>query len=104
MVAGGAHLEDGDRHPSSASRRGGGGGGGGGGATTGSWVSGQSVSTSGSVGSPSSRSEHAMATPASDSTFLRLNHLDIHADDAATQDAAASVSSSSSLLLLILFD
>ncbi|KAG6771862.1 hypothetical protein POTOM_023255 [Populus tomentosa] len=96
MVAGGAHLEDGDRHPSSASRRGGGGGG----ATTGSWVSGQSVSTSGSVGSPSSRSEHAMATPASDSTFLRLNHLDIHADDAATQDAAASVSSS--LLLFIL--
>ncbi|KAL9399084.1 hypothetical protein Peur_008045 [Populus x canadensis] len=88
MVAGGAHLEDGDRHPSSASRRGGGGGGGG--ATTGSWVSGQSVSTSGSVGSPSSRSEHAMATPASDSTFLRLNHLDIHADDAATQDAAAN--------------
>ncbi|KAH8505676.1 hypothetical protein H0E87_012775 [Populus deltoides] len=86
MVAGGAHLEDGDRHPSSASRRGGGGGG----ATTGSWVSGQSVSTSGSVGSPSSRSEHAMATPASDSTFLRLNHLDIHADDAATQDAAAN--------------
>ncbi|KAG6769774.1 hypothetical protein POTOM_025436 [Populus tomentosa] len=83
MVAGGAHLEDGDRHPSSASRRGGG-------ATTGSWVSGQSVSTSGSVGSPSSRSEHAMATPASDSTFLRLNHLDIHADDAATQDAAAN--------------
>jgi hypothetical protein len=32
-----------------------------------------------------------MATPASDNTFLRLNHLDIHADDAATQDAAASV-------------
>ena len=87
MVTGGGHLEDGDRHPSSAATRGGGGGG----ATTGSWVSGQSVSTSGSVGSPSSRSEHAMATPASDNTFLRLNHLDIHADDAATQDAAASV-------------
>ena len=87
MVTGGGHLEDGDRHPSSAATRGGGGG-----ATTGSWVSGQSVSTSGSVGSPSSRSEHAMATPASDTTFLRLNHLDIHAaDDAATQDAAASV-------------
>uniref|UniRef100_A0A3N7G5C9 E2F/DP family winged-helix DNA-binding domain-containing protein n=1 Tax=Populus trichocarpa TaxID=3694 RepID=A0A3N7G5C9_POPTR len=85
MVTGGGHLEDGDRHPSSAATRGGGGG-----ATTGSWVSGQSVSTSGSVGSPSSRSEHAMATPASDNTFLRLNHLDIHADDAATQDAAAN--------------
>uniref|UniRef100_A0A6N2KWI1 E2F/DP family winged-helix DNA-binding domain-containing protein n=1 Tax=Salix viminalis TaxID=40686 RepID=A0A6N2KWI1_SALVM len=84
MVTGGAHLEDGDRHPSSASRRGGGG------ATTGSWASGQSVSTSGSVGSPSSRSEQAMATPASDNTFLRLNHLDIHADDAATQDAAGN--------------
>jgi len=85
MVTGGGHLEDGDRHPSSAATRGGGG------ATTGSWVSGQSMSTSGSVGSPSSRSEHVMATPASDNTFLRLNHLDIHADDAATQDAAASV-------------
>ncbi|KAJ6303673.1 hypothetical protein OIU77_017534 [Salix suchowensis] len=82
MVTGGAHLEDGDRRPSSATR--------GGGATTGSWVSGQSVSTSGSVGSPSSRSEHAMATPASDNAFLRLNHLDIHADDAVTQDAAAN--------------
>ncbi|KAF9665064.1 hypothetical protein SADUNF_Sadunf16G0083300 [Salix dunnii] len=81
MVTGGAHLEDGDRHPSSATR---------GGATAGSWVSGQSVSTSGSVGSPSSRSEHAMATPASDNAFLRLNHLDIHADDAVTQDAAAN--------------
>uniref|UniRef100_A0A6N2KNW6 E2F/DP family winged-helix DNA-binding domain-containing protein n=1 Tax=Salix viminalis TaxID=40686 RepID=A0A6N2KNW6_SALVM len=82
MVTGGPPLEDGDMRPSSATR--------GGGATTGSWVSGQSVSTSGSVGSPSSRSEHAMATPASDNAFLRLNHLDIHADDAVTQDAAAN--------------
>lgn len=53
------------------------------GTTTGS---GQSVSTSGSAGSPSTRSEAAMAaTPASENTFLRLNHLEIHADDAGSQ-------------------
>ncbi|OMO73642.1 hypothetical protein COLO4_26959 [Corchorus olitorius] len=52
--------------------------------------SGQSVSTSGSVGSPSSRSEQAMATPASENTFLRLNHLDIHGDDAGSQGAVGS--------------
>ncbi|KAF3959442.1 hypothetical protein ACB098_12G097700 [Castanea mollissima] len=57
------------------------------GATT---ISGQSVSTSRSVGSPSSRSEQTMATPASDSTFLRLNHLDIQGDDAGSQGAVAS--------------
>lgn len=44
----------------------------------------ESVSMSGSVGSPSA------ATPASDNTFLRLNHLDIHADDAASQAAVGS--------------
>ncbi|KAK8498759.1 hypothetical protein V6N13_135814 [Hibiscus sabdariffa] len=53
----------------------------------GTTVSGQSVSTSGSVGSPSSRSEQAMATPATENTFLRLNHLDIHGDDAGSQGA-----------------
>lgn len=88
MVTGGVHQDDGERNPAATALSRGGG-------ATGSWgnttVSGQSVSTSGSVGSPSSRSEQAMTTPASDSTFLRLNHLDIHADDAATQDAAASV-------------
>ncbi|KAJ9184330.1 hypothetical protein P3X46_004064 [Hevea brasiliensis] len=88
MVTGGSHRDDGDknhRRPAATVSRAG---------TTRSWgtttVSGQSVSTSGSVGSPSSRSDQAMATPASDSTFLRLNHLDIHTDDAATQDAAAN--------------
>ncbi|XP_065856086.1 transcription factor-like protein DPB isoform X2 [Euphorbia lathyris] len=96
MVIGGPHQDDGDRNQETAAgagtampmttvvSRGG---------ATRSWgttVSGQSVSTSGSVGSPSSRSEQAMATPASDNTFLRLNHLDIHADDAATQDAAGN--------------
>ncbi|KAJ9181541.1 hypothetical protein P3X46_009662 [Hevea brasiliensis] len=87
MVTGGSHQDDGDKnHPPAAtvSRAG----------ASRSWgtttISGQSVSTSGSIGSPSSRSEQAMATPGSDSTFLRLNHLDIHADDAATQDAAAN--------------
>ncbi|KAL1819540.1 hypothetical protein ACET3Z_014409 [Daucus carota] len=51
----------------------------------------QSVSTSGSVGSPSSRMEVAppavATTPGSENTFLRLNHLDIHAagDEAGSQ-------------------
>lgn len=54
-------------------------------------LSGQSVSMSGSVGSPSSRSEQTMATPASDNTFLRLNHLEIHADDSFSQGAVALV-------------
>uniref|UniRef100_A0A5B7AXU7 Putative transcription factor-like protein DPB n=1 Tax=Davidia involucrata TaxID=16924 RepID=A0A5B7AXU7_DAVIN len=83
MVTGGNQQEDGDKNPSAISR---------GGATR-SWgttVSGQSVSTSGSVGSPSSRSEAAMATPASENTFLRLNHLDIHVDDAGSQGAVGN--------------
>ncbi|KAA8533413.1 hypothetical protein F0562_031153 [Nyssa sinensis] len=83
MVTGGNQQEDGDKNPSAFSR---------GGATR-SWgttVSGQSVSTSGSVGSPSSRSEAAMATPASENTFLRLNHLDIHGDDAGSQGAVGN--------------
>ncbi|GFP80811.1 transcription factor-like protein dpb [Phtheirospermum japonicum] len=79
-----SNQEDGDKNPSTISK------GGGGGATR-SWgptVSGQSMSTSGSVGSPSSRSEAAMATPASDSTFIRLNNLDIQGDDAGSQEPA----------------
>uniref|UniRef100_A0A7N0TGC3 Transcription factor-like protein DPB n=1 Tax=Kalanchoe fedtschenkoi TaxID=63787 RepID=A0A7N0TGC3_KALFE len=73
MVAG---HENGDRNPATGSR---------GGGVTRSWGTtvsgGQSVSTSGSVGSPT-RSEQAATTPVSESTFVRLNHLDIHADDA----------------------
>lgn len=53
----------------------------------GTTLSGQSISTSRSIGSPSSRSEQTMATPASDNTFLRLNHLDIHGDEAGSQGA-----------------
>lgn len=49
---------------------------------------GQSASTSGSAGSPSSRSEPTAATPASESTFVRLNHLDIHGDDAGSSQGA----------------
>ncbi|KAJ0027794.1 hypothetical protein Pint_35697 [Pistacia integerrima] len=84
MVTGNTiHRDDGDRNPpATAASRGGGG-------ATRSWgttVSGQSVSTSGSVGSPS----QSMATPASDNTFLRLNHLDIHGDDAGSQGAVGS--------------
>ncbi|KAG6600223.1 transcription factor-like protein DPB isoform X1 [Cucurbita pepo subsp. pepo] len=54
-------------------------------------ISGQSVSMSGSVGSPSNRSEQTMATPASDNTFLRLNNLDIHGDEAGSQPPTANV-------------
>ncbi|XP_022882714.1 transcription factor-like protein DPB isoform X1 [Olea europaea var. sylvestris] len=74
--------EAGEKKPSTNSR-----GGGGGGATT---FSGKSMSTSGSVGSPSSRSEAAMATPASDNTFLGLNNLDIQGDDDRSQGAMSN--------------
>ncbi|XP_015089310.1 transcription factor-like protein DPB isoform X1 [Solanum pennellii] len=83
------NLEDGGKNPSEVSR-GGNGRGGGGTRSWGTTVSGQSVSTSSSIGSPSSRSEAAMATPASDNTFLRLNNLDIHADDAGSQGTAGN--------------
>lgn len=61
--------------------------------STRSWgtaVSGQSVSTSGSMGSPSSRSEQTITvvTSASDTTFQRLNNLDIQGDDAGSQGAS----------------
>ncbi|PKA54996.1 Transcription factor-like protein DPB [Apostasia shenzhenica] len=51
----------------------------------------QSASTSGSAGSPSSRSEQAVATtPASDSTFVRrLNHLGIKGDEAGSSQGDA---------------
>lgn len=49
---------------------------------------GQSLSTSGSVGSPSSRSEVAIATTASDSAIMQMNSLDIQGDDAGSQGAA----------------
>ena len=39
----------------------------------GATLSGQSMSTSQSIGSPSNRSEQAMATPSSEKTFLKLN-------------------------------
>ncbi|KAM1941110.1 hypothetical protein ACFX13_028731 [Malus domestica] len=54
---------------------------------------GQSVSMSGSVGSPSSRSEQTMATPAGDNSFLRLNHPDVHGDDAGSQGAVGVLGS-----------
>lgn len=54
-------------------------------------MAGQSVSMSGSVGSPSSRSEQTMATPAGDTNFLRLNHPDVHGDDAGSQGAVGLV-------------
>lgn len=91
MVTGSnVHPEDGDKNPptTTVSR---GGAGGGGSRSWGTTISGQSVSTSGSVGSPSSRSEQAMTTPVSESAFMRLNHLDIHGDDAVTQGAVRLV-------------
>lgn len=92
------HQEDGDKNnPSPISRLGAGG-------PTRSWgptvSGGHSVSTSGSVGSPSSRSEAAVATPASESTFNRLNNLDIQGDDAGSQGAAGLVFFHSLLFLL----
>lgn len=78
------NQENGEKTPSKR------GSGGGGGATRscGTMVSGQSVSTSSSVGSPTSRSEAAVVTPASEITFAQLNNLDIHGDDARPQEAA----------------
>ncbi|XP_051138816.1 transcription factor-like protein DPB [Andrographis paniculata] len=88
-----SNLEDGEKNPSTNSiTKGGGRGGGGGGGVTRSWgttLSGQSMSTSGSVGSPSSRNEVAMATPASDKTFVRSsNNPDSHGDEAGSQGPA----------------
>lgn len=88
MVSGSGtnHKQEGDKNPSSICK----------GGPTKSWgttVSGQSVSTSGSVGSPSSRNEAAavaLPTPATDNTIFRLNHLDIHADDAGSQGAVVN--------------
>ncbi|KAL0286106.1 UNVERIFIED_CONTAM: Transcription factor-like protein DPB [Sesamum calycinum] len=85
-----SHQADRDKNPSTISKSGGSGGGGGATRSWGTTVSGQSMSTSGSVGSPSSRSEAAMAATASDSTFLRLNNLDIHGDDAGSQGTAGN--------------
>nr|GMC81963.1 transcription factor-like protein DPB isoform X1 [Ipomoea batatas] len=82
--------EDGEKNPSRGGNSGGAGGGGGATRSWGTTVSGQSVSTSGSVGSPSSRSEAAIATPASENTFARVTSLDNHADDAGSLGAAGS--------------
>ncbi|KAH9626911.1 hypothetical protein KSS87_014972 [Heliosperma pusillum] len=70
--------EDGDSNPKRATQ------------PWGTTASPQSVSINGSVGSQYSRSEAGMATPACDSIALRLNHLEIQADDSATQSAVAS--------------
>nr|XP_010943404.1 transcription factor-like protein DPB [Elaeis guineensis] len=88
MVAGNRQNEDGNKSTASIPKPHGGGG-------RSSWGTpafsgGQSASTSGSVGSPSSRSELAAATPVSESTFVRLNHLDIHGDDAGSSLGAVS--------------
>ncbi|CAL9163650.1 unnamed protein product [Musa hybrid cultivar] len=51
---------------------------------------GHSASTSGSAGSPSSRSDPAARTPASENTLVRLNHLDIQGEDEGTPEGAVS--------------
>ncbi|KAL9268681.1 Transcription factor-like protein, partial [Drosera capensis] len=71
MVLGANPQENGEKHPPKG----------------GPTASGQSVSTSGSVGSPSIRSEAGVATPASESTLRRLSHLEIQADDAGSSEA-----------------
>ncbi|XP_073143377.1 transcription factor-like protein DPB [Henckelia pumila] len=75
------NQEGGDKTPSSVSK------GGGGGATRscGTTVSGQSISTSGSVGSPLSRSEAAATTPTN-----RINNLEIQGDDAGSRGTAGN--------------
>ncbi|GAB4856647.1 hypothetical protein Ancab_014559 [Ancistrocladus abbreviatus] len=78
MVTGGNPQEDGEKKPKGATR------------SWGTTISGQSLSTSGSVGSPSSRSEVGMTTPVSETTFHRLSHLEIRADDTGSQGAIAS--------------
>lgn len=84
-----SNQEDGNKNSSTVSK----GSGGFGGATR-SWGTtvsgGQSMSTSGSVGSPSSRSEAAIATTASDSAIMRMNNLDIQGDDAGSQGTAGN--------------
>ncbi|GAB2300621.1 hypothetical protein Dimus_034655 [Dionaea muscipula] len=75
MVTGASPQENGEKNPKGVTR------------SWGTALSGQSVSTSGSVGSPSSRSEAGMSTPASETTFRRLSHLDIQGDDAGSQAA-----------------
>ncbi|GAB2272307.1 hypothetical protein Dimus_007127 [Dionaea muscipula] len=75
MVTGAKTKENGEKKPKGATR------------SWGNAASGHSVSTSGSVGSPSSRSEAGMTTPAGDTTFHRLSHLEIQGDDAGSQVA-----------------
>lgn len=97
MVSGGNNTQhDVDKNNPPAVSRGGGVA-----STTRSWgasISGQSMSTSGSVGSPSSTAmvtgsgeaaAMAAATPDSEKTAFRLNHLDIQGDEAGSQAAAA---------------
>ncbi|KAL0842562.1 hypothetical protein Bca101_015807 [Brassica carinata] len=48
------------------------------------------VSSSGSMGSPSSPTEQPTTVAASDSAFIQLNNLDIHGDDPASQEASGS--------------
>ncbi|KAL8154159.1 hypothetical protein V2J09_011919 [Rumex salicifolius] len=72
-VVGMESHENGDRNSKGATR------------SWGTTISGQSVSTSGSVGSPSSRSEAGLATPAGENTFNRLSHLEIHGEDSSSQ-------------------
>lgn len=80
MVICGNQQEDEEKNPISFSR----------GATR-SWgttISGQSISTSGSAGSPSSRSEPTMVPPAvCDNTSVQLNQMDSQGDDAVSQGA-----------------
>lgn len=87
-----SNKEDGEKNSSGTTRGGAGNGVGGVGATR-SWgttFSGQSLSTSGSVGSPSTRSEVAMMIPASEITFADLNNLDVRGDDVGSQGAAGN--------------
>ncbi|GMH09834.1 hypothetical protein Nepgr_011675 [Nepenthes gracilis] len=78
MITGGNPQEDGEKNPKNASR------------SWGTTISGQSLSTSGSVGLPSSRSEAGLTTPANESTLRKLGHLEIQGDDTGSQGAIVS--------------
>lgn len=82
------NSEEGDRIPTTNSTAKDGGG------VTRSWsttISGQSMSNSGSMGSPSSRNEVVVGTPASVRTSVQLDNLEIQGDEVGSQGPAGLV-------------
>lgn len=80
------YLEEGDRNPDNSSMGHGNRSSGG----TPAFSSGHSPSSSISPDSPSRSEQPAAATPASENTFIHLNHIDRHGDDAASPQGEAT--------------